>query len=100
MLGLHLTPEGNIRKDVDFVIQDATKIDILRRHLPGIREKLGFTEVTTERQVRQHDRYQRVFRNENNSIRSIIARRWTGLQLSEGVVTTIRFRDPRFTIPV
>jgi hypothetical protein len=100
MFGLHLTPEGNIRKDIDFVIQGLTNIEILRQQLPRIRESLGFTRVTTERQLRQYDRYRRVFRNENNSIQSIIARRWTGLQSSEGVVTTIRLRDPTFTIPL
>lgn len=100
MFGLHLTPEGHVRKDVDFVIQGMSNVEVLRQALPGIRARLGFTTVTTERQLRQHARYQRVFRNENNSIQSIIARRWTGLQLSEHVVTTIRLRDPSFRIPV
>jgi len=74
-------------------------VEVLRQQLPKIREKLGFTIVTTERQLQQYARYQRIFRNRNNSIRSIIARRWTSLQLSEQVVTTIRLRDPALTIP-
>jgi len=100
MFGLHLTPEGNVRKDIDFVVQGIPNVEALRQHLPKIREKLGFTAVTTERQLRQYSRYQKVFRNENNSILSIVARRWTGLQLSEHVVTTIRLRDSSLTIPV
>jgi predicted nucleotidyltransferase len=99
MFGLHLTPEGNIRKDIDFVIQGIANVAVLRQQIPKIREKLGFATVTVERQLQQYDRYQRIFRNQNNSIRSIIARRWTGLQLSEQVVTTIRLRDPALTIP-
>jgi hypothetical protein len=99
MFGLHLTPEGEVRKDIDFVIQGISNVQALRLQLPTIRAKLGFTSITPERQLRQHARYQRVFRNENNSIQSIIARRWTGLQLSERVVTTIRLRDPTFTMP-
>lgn len=100
MFGLHLTPEGHVRKDIDFVVQGLSNVDVLRRCLPTIRENLGFTGVTAARQLRQYARYQRVFRNENNSIRSIIARRWTGLQLSERVVTTIRLRDSSLTTPV
>ncbi|MGH3972394.1 MAG: hypothetical protein ACRDS9_03585 [Pseudonocardiaceae bacterium] len=100
MFGLHVTAEGNVRKDIDFVIQGIANVEVLRQQLPRIRKKLGFTSVTAERQLQQYARYQRVFRNKNNSIRSIIARRWTGLQLSERVVTTVRLRDPALTIPV
>lgn len=100
MFGLHTTPEGAIRKDIDFVIQGIKKVSRLRQHLPVIRNRLGFTAVTAERQLQQYARYQRVFRNENNSIRAIIERRWTALQLSESVVSTIRLRDPTFTMPI
>lgn len=100
MFGLHLTPEGGVRKDIDFVIQGVDNIEILREHLPKIREELGFTGITTGRQLLQYARYQRLFRNENNSIGTIIARRWTGLQLSERVMTTIRLRDPGLTTPI
>lgn len=100
MFGLHLTPSGAVRKDVDFVVQGLENVGILRAHLPEIRETLGFVPISIERQVRQYARYQRIFRNENNSIRSIIARRWTGLQLSEDVATTIRLRDSSLTIPI
>jgi len=100
MFGLHLTSTGHVRKDVDFVIQGLGNVELLRQRLPIIREKLGFTVITTERQLQQHARYQKVFRNRNNSIRSIIARRWTGLQLSERVVSTIRLRDPSLMVPV
>jgi hypothetical protein len=100
MFGLHLTPEGQVRKDVDFVIDGLANLDVLRKELPGIRDRLGFTAVSPERQRLQHERYRRVFRNENNSIGAIIARRWTGLQLSPDVVTTIRFRDSSHVTPV
>jgi hypothetical protein len=99
MLGMHLTPTGSVRKDVDFVIEGAGNIPALREHLPAIRSRLGFTEVTTARQGRQYERYRRVFRNENNSTDLVITRRWTALQSPSGVVTTIRFRDPAIHIP-
>jgi predicted nucleotidyltransferase len=60
MIGLHLTPDGSVRKDVDFVIEGAGNIPVLREHLPAIRSKLGFTEVTSARQGRQYERYRRV----------------------------------------
>jgi hypothetical protein len=47
MLGMHLTPNGQVRKDIDFVI----------------------------------------------------SRRWTALQAPNGIVTTIRFRDPAVRLP-
>lgn len=100
MFGLHLTAKGEVRKDIDFVIQGMANVEVLRQQLPKIREKLGFTYVTAERQRQQYARYQKIFRSKNNSIGPIIARRWTGLQLSERVVTTIRLRDPMLTIPI
>lgn len=63
------------------------------------RSKLGFTEVTGARQGRQYERYRRVFRNENNSTDLVISRRWTALQAPDGIVTTIRFRDPAVRLP-
>jgi predicted nucleotidyltransferase len=99
MLGMHLTPNGRVRKDVDFVIEGTGNIAVLREHLPAIRSKLGFTEVTSARQGRQYERYRRVFRNENNSTDLVISRRWTALQAPDGIVTTIRFRDPAVRLP-
>ena len=99
MLGMHLTPGGSVRKDVDFVIEGAGNIPVLRDHLPAIRSRLGFTEVTSARQGRQHERYKRVFRNESNSTDLVIGRRWTALQAPNGVVTTIRFRDAAVRVP-
>jgi len=99
MLGMHLTPDGTVRKDVDFVIEGAGNIPVLREHLPAIRSKLRFTEVTSARQGRQYERYRRVFRNDNNSTDLVITRRWTALQAPNGVVTTIRFRDAAVQTP-
>ncbi|WP_273937325.1 hypothetical protein [Kutzneria chonburiensis] len=46
MFGLHLTPEGKVRKDVDFVLEGVENIPTLRQTLPEIRKRLGFTEVS------------------------------------------------------
>jgi hypothetical protein len=99
MLGMHLTPSGSVRKDVDFVIEGTGNIGVLREQLPAIRSRLGFTEVTGTRQGRQYERYRRVFRNENNSTDLVISRRWTAVQAPSGIVTTIRFRDPAVRVP-
>jgi len=47
MLGMHPTPNGQVRKHVDFVIEGTGNIPVLRERLPAIRSKLGFTEVTS-----------------------------------------------------
>src|SRR6266566_3554229 len=99
MLGMHLNEDGGVRKDVDFVIEGAGNIPVLREHLHALRSRLGFTEVTSARQGRQYERYRRVFRHENNSTGLVISRRWTALQASNGVVTTIRFRDGAVRMP-
>jgi predicted nucleotidyltransferase len=99
MLGMHLTPDGHVRKDVDYVIEGIANIAVLREHLPAIRARLSFTEVTSARHGRQYERYRRVFRNENNSTDLVITRRWTALQAPNGVVTTIRFRDAAVRTP-
>ena len=96
---MHLNEDGGVRKDVNFVIEGTGNIPVLRENLPAIRSRLGFTEVTSARQGRQYERYRRVFRNENNSTDLVISRRWTALQAPNGVVTTIRFRDPAARMP-
>ena len=99
MLGMHLTPDGTVRKDVDFVIEGAGNIPVLREHLPAIRSKLRFTEVTSARQGRQYERYRRVFRNDNNSTDLVITRRGPPCRAPNGVVTTIRFATPLSACP-
>jgi predicted nucleotidyltransferase len=47
MLGMHLTPDGTVRKDVDFVIEGAGNIPLLREHLPAIRSKLRLAAART-----------------------------------------------------
>lgn len=100
MFNLHLKPDGSIRKDIDFVIDGLRFVEKLSHMLPEIRERLGFQEVSSSRQLKQYERYQRVFQNKNNSILSIIKRRWTGLQLTDDIVSTLRFRDRNFSMPL
>ncbi len=100
MFGLHLTPEGRVRKDVDFVIEGLDHLETLRDALPDIRRQLGFEEVSAARQLQQYQRYQKVFQNHRNSIQEIIKRRWTGLQLSEQIVSTLRFREKHILLPL
>jgi len=100
MFHLHLLPNGQVRKDVDFVIEGLAHVEQLRHCLPGIRAQLGFQEISEGRQLQQYQRYQRVFQNDRNSIREIIKRRWTGLQLSEQIVSTLRFREKSLVLPL
>jgi len=99
MFHFHLTPDGQIRKDIDFVIEGLHHVETLRRCLPEIRQRLGFSEMSEARQLQQYRRYQKVFQNKHNAIQEIIKRRWTGLQLSETVVSTLRFRDKNIVLP-
>lgn len=100
MFHLHLTSEGQVRKDVDFVIEGLDNVEKLRHSLPEIRQHLGFHEVSEARQFQQYQRYQRVFQNNRNTIKEIIKRRWTGLQLSENIVSTLRFREKSIVLPL
>lgn len=100
MFNLHLTPEGQIRKDIDFVIEGLQNVEKLRLSLPGIRQQLGFHEISEARQIQQYLRYQRVFQNNRNTLKEIIKRRWTGLQLSEHVASTLRFREKSMVLPL
>jgi hypothetical protein len=99
MFNLHLLPGGQVRKDVDFVIESLENVEKLRCALPEIRQQLGFYEISEARQLQQYRRYQRVFQNNRNTIKEIIKRRWTGLQLSEEVVSTLRFREKSVVLP-
>lgn len=100
MFHLHLTPEGQVRKDVDFVIDGLNNVEKLRHALPEIRQQLGFHEISETRQRQQYQRYQNVFQNNRNTIQEIIKRRWTGLQLTENIVSTLRFRDKSIVLPL
>ena len=100
MFNLHLTPERLVRKDVDFVIDGLNHIDTLRYSLPEIRRQLGFHEISEARQLQQYQRYQKVFQNNRNTMKEIIKRRWTGLQLSENIVSTLRFREKSVVLPL
>ncbi|MGH2508233.1 MAG: hypothetical protein ACRDHZ_12640 [Ktedonobacteraceae bacterium] len=97
MFDLHLTPDGLVRKDIDFVIDGLDHVDTLQHSLPEIRQHLGFHEIS---EARQYQRYQKVFQNNHNTIREIIKRRWTGLQLSESIVSTLRFREKSIILPL
>ena len=99
MFHLHLTPEGRVRKDVDFMIEGLQNVEKLRYFLPDIRQQLGFHEIDEARQLLQYQRYQQVFQNQHNTIQEIIKRRWTGLQLTENIVSTIRFREKSTILP-
>jgi predicted nucleotidyltransferase len=100
MFHFHLLPTGQVRKDVDFVIEGLEHVERFQRCLPEIRQQLGFQEISEARQVRQYQRYQRVFHNTRNTLQEIIQRRWTGLQLSEQIVSTLRFREKSIVLPL
>src|SRR5438309_269659 len=61
--------------------------------------KMSIYQVMCLKRMKYY-RYQKVFRNERNSIREIIQRRWSGLQLSDQVVSTLRFREKRIVLPL
>jgi|SRR5581483_9490051 len=100
MFHFHLLPNGQVRKDVDFVIEGLEHVEQLRRCLPEIRQQLGFQEINEARQIQQYQRYQRIFHNTRNTLQAIIKRRWTGLQLSEQIVSTLRFREKNIVLPL
>ena len=99
MFLFHLTSQGQVRKDVDFVIEGIEHVASLQRALPEMRRTLGFQEISEARQLQQYQRYQHVFQNERNTIQEIIRRRWSGLQLSEQIVSTLRFREKSSVLP-
>ncbi len=94
--GLHQNPDGSIKNDVDFFIEGLDNVGRLEQHLSKVREGLGFTDYTDASQQGILKSWSKVFRNPNNSLDAIMARRWSGMQLSDGdriVLNTFRFRD-------
>lgn len=94
--GLHQNPDGSIKNDVDFFIEGLGNVPKLEQHLTEVREDLGFTDYTDISQQGILQAWAKVFRNPNNSLSAIMARRWSGMQLSDGgrtVLNTFRFRD-------
>jgi hypothetical protein len=100
--GLQLTPDGNIRNDLDFFIEGLDNVPILEKRLAEVRESLGFTDYTLVSQRRIITTWANVFRNPNCTLVEILQRRWSGMQCTRGdkvVLNTFRFRDKGVTTP-
>jgi predicted nucleotidyltransferase len=100
--GLHQNPDGSIKNDVDFFIEGLENIPKLERQLPAVREDLGFSDYDTASQQGIIRAWSKVFRNPNNTLDEIMARRWSGMQLDDAgriVLNTFRFRDRNVVVP-
>lgn len=93
MMGMHLNIAGKIRKDIDYMVEGLDNLRLLKNNIGELRKTMGFVPISTSRIEKQYKRYSRVFNLEHNSLKRIIGRRWTALQLSPEIVSTLRFRD-------
>jgi len=100
--GLHQNTDGSIKNDVDFFIEGLANVPRLEQHLSEVREGLGFSDYSAASQQGIMRAWAKVFRNPNNSLAEIMARRWSGMQFDDNgrvVLNTFRFRDRRVMPP-
>lgn len=99
--GLHFNLEGKLKNDVDFFIEGIDKVTILEKNMQSVREYLGFCDYEPDILKVIYDECSEVYSNPNNTLRKIIERRWSGMELPGDlpVRNTMRFRDKNIESP-
>lgn len=90
----------DIEKDVDFVIYKRSNLDRYYKNIDYIKKKCNVTSITKEHIEYQYNKHKVKFNNECD-LMEIISRNWSGIELSNGVLSTPRFIDiNKMSIPL
>ena len=90
----------DIEKDVDFVVYKRSNLDKYYKNIEYIKEKCNVTSITKEHIEYQYNKHKVKF-SKDCDLKEIISRNWSGIELSNGVLSTPRFIDiNKMEIPV
>lgn len=82
----------DITKDVDFVIYGKENLYKYHKNINYIRNKLNVTSITPEHANYQYNKHKVKFPSQCD-LKEIVKRNWSGIELSNGVLSTPRFID-------
>jgi predicted nucleotidyltransferase len=85
-----------IIKDVDFILYGTTARNIFREKIDWFR-KLGISSINTKHLSYHCQKYARNHNPKYSSWKSLINNKWSGLQVTENILTTVRFGYSKYT---
>lgn len=90
----------DITKDVDFIIYGKDNLYKYYKNINYIKEKLQVTSISFEHINHQYQKHKTKYHTKCDLI-EIISRNWSGIELSNGILSTPRFIDKNnMTIPL
>lgn len=79
----------DITKDVDFVIYGLDALTKCYKNIDKIKRDLNATDITEKHIQYQYDKFKNYY-NPKYDLKTIISRNWSGIQIADGVLSTIR----------
>lgn len=90
----------DIKKDVDFVVYKRSNLNKYYKNIDYIKKKCNVISITKEHIEYQYNKHKIKFSKECD-LKEIIRRNWSGIELSNGVLSTPRFVDlNKMSIPL
>jgi len=80
----------DVKKDVDFVVYGIENCKLLKSKISSLKKNLGATSITNEHIEYQINKHTRGY-SRNNSFRKLLNNKWNSVQISDGILSTIRF---------
>ncbi len=82
----------DISKDVDFVVYGDENLKKLYQNIEIIKKNLNATSISQAHIDYQYEKHKRLY-SPKCDLKEIISRNWAGVQIKEGLLSTIRFID-------
>ena len=82
----------DIIKDVDFVVYGLNNLETCYKNIKIFQQKIGATSISSKHIDYQYNKHNASY-NSNYDLKTIISRNWSGVQIKDGVLSTIRFVD-------
>jgi len=90
---------GKMIKDIDFAIYGRNNCRKLKQKIGIIRKKIKLGKISPSHIAYQQQRYGSIFSQKNNSFNLSFKRKWSSLQIKEGLLSTVRFVYNKNEIP-
>lgn len=88
----------DVTKDVDFVIYGLDNFKKYYKNIKYIKEYINATSITKEHIEKQYNKHKKIY-SEKCSLKKIIERNWSGVELDNGVLSTPRFIVDNYITP-
>ena len=80
-----------LSKDIDFVVYGMDNLLKVREKLPSIKSRLGIFDIQLKHIEHQITKYSKRHSLLTSNFEKIIPNKWSALQISDGILSTIRF---------